>query len=128
MKASGELAHGLQADLVDLIELSLQGKQAHWNIVGSNFRDLHLQLDEVVAAARLHSDEVAERLRALHAVPDGRSSTVSKTSTIGEAAEGLITTSDAIDSVVAALDTTCATVRGVYGAVEENDPATSDIL
>lgn len=128
MKASDELAHGLQAILVDLIELSLEGKQAHWNIVGPNFRDLHLQLDEVVAAARLHADEVAERLRALHAVPDGRTSTIAKTTALTEPAEGLITTTDAVDAVVTALDTTCTTVRGVYAAVEKDDAATTDIL
>ena len=128
MKASEELAHGLQAILVDLIELSLQGKQAHWNIVGPNFRDLHLQLDEVVAAARLHADEVAERLRALHAVPDGRTATIAKTTALKEPADGLITTADAVDAIVSALDTTCATVRGVYGAVEKGDAATTDIL
>ena len=36
---------------MDLIELSLQGKQAHWNVDGHNFRDLHLQLDEIVASS-----------------------------------------------------------------------------
>ena len=45
MKASPTLTTNLQAVLVDLIELHVQGKQAHWNIVGTNFRDLHLQLD-----------------------------------------------------------------------------------
>ena len=43
MKASPTLTTNLQAVLVDLIELHVQGKQAHWNIVGTNFRDLHLQ-------------------------------------------------------------------------------------
>ena len=37
-------------------------------------------------------------------------------------------TSDAVDAVVAALDSTCATVRGVYEAVEKDDAATTDIL
>jgi starvation-inducible DNA-binding protein len=35
------------------------------------FRDLHLQLDEIVDAARQASDTIAERMRALNAVPDG---------------------------------------------------------
>ena len=52
MKASPTLTTNLQAVLVDLIELHVQGKQAHWNIVGTNFRDLHLQLDEIIDAAR----------------------------------------------------------------------------
>ena len=128
MKASEELAKGLQAVLVDLIDLSLVGKQAHWNIVGPNFRDLHLQLDEVVAAARLHTDTIAERMRALHAVPDGRSETIAKTSSLADAEEGLITTGQAVDAIVAALDKTVATVRGIYEAVEEADPATTDEL
>jgi starvation-inducible DNA-binding protein len=42
--ASPEFAGYLQRILVDLVELHLQGKQAHWNVVGANFRDLHLQL------------------------------------------------------------------------------------
>jgi len=62
--ASPTLAANLQAVLVDLIELASQGKQAHWNLVGPNFRDLHLQLDEIVESAREFSDTVAERLRA----------------------------------------------------------------
>lgn len=78
MKASQTLATNLQMVLTDLIELQLQGKQAHWNIVGPNFRDLHLQLDELVAATRAFADETAERMRALHALPDGRSATVAK--------------------------------------------------
>src|SRR5690606_16291597 len=69
--ASSTLTANLQAVLVDLIELSLQGKQAHWNVVGRNFRDMHRQLDEIIAAARAFSDTVAERMRALHATADG---------------------------------------------------------
>jgi starvation-inducible DNA-binding protein len=58
-KASQDLADHLQQLHVDLIDLHLQGKQAHWNVVGKNFRDLHLVLDEVVEAAREFSDTVA---------------------------------------------------------------------
>nr|WP_306420756.1 ferritin-like domain-containing protein [Arthrobacter sp. JCM 19049] len=68
--ATEELRDALQSVLVNLIDLQLVGKQAHWNIVGPNFRDLHLNLDEVVDIARKGSDEIAERMRALHATPD----------------------------------------------------------
>ena len=69
VKATATLTKNLQSVLVDLIELHLQGKQANWNIVGTNYRDLHRQLDEVVVAARAFSDEVAERVGALNADP-----------------------------------------------------------
>jgi DNA-binding ferritin-like protein len=83
-QASPELSANLQRVLVDLIELHLQGKQAHWNVVGTNFRDLHLQLDELVEFAREGSDTVAERMRALDAMPDGRSDTVAASTTLPE--------------------------------------------
>lgn len=78
-KALGATAPALQDTLVDLLGLSLVGKQAHWNIVGPRFRSIHLQLDEVVATARAHSDTVAERAAALGVSPDGRPETIAAT-------------------------------------------------
>ena len=62
--ATKELGDNLQKVLVDLIELASQGKQAHWNVIGTNFRDTHLQLDEIIDAAREFSDTIAERMPA----------------------------------------------------------------
>ena len=128
MKASPTLTNNMQAVLTDLIELHLQGKQAHWNIVGTNFRDLHLQLDEIVAAARLFADDMAERMRALHALPDGRSATVAKATNLPSFPEGLINTKDAIDRIVAALEAAVGTMRKVHDEVDEEDPTTADLL
>ena len=114
MKASPTLTTNLQAVLVDLIELHVQGKQAHWNIVGTNFRDLHLQLDEIIDSAREFADDLAERMRALHALPDGRSSTVSKSTALAEFPSGLINTKDAIERIVAALEAAVGTMRKVH--------------
>ncbi|HYH77332.1 MAG TPA: DNA starvation/stationary phase protection protein [Arthrobacter sp.] len=128
MKASPTLTNNLQAVLADLIELHLQGKQAHWNIVGTNFRDLHLQLDEIVDAARQFADDTAERMRALHALPDGRSSTVATGTSLAQFPEGLINTKDAIERIVAALEATVGTMRKVHDEVDEEDPTTADLL
>lgn len=70
----------LQGCLVDLIDLSLQAKQAHWNLFGRHFRPLHLQLDEVVSMVREHMDTVAERAIAIGVNPDGRPRTVAESS------------------------------------------------
>jgi starvation-inducible DNA-binding protein len=126
--ASPALAGNLQRVLVDLIELHLQGKQAHWNVVGTNFRDLHLQLDELVDFARAGSDTIAERLRALDAVPDGRSDTVAATTTLPKFPVYEVATGEAVDLVTARVYATVDTLRAVHDDVDAEDPSTADIL
>ncbi|WP_283615775.1 Dps family protein [Mycolicibacterium poriferae] len=126
--ASPALAESLQRVLVDLIELHLQGKQAHWNVVGTNFRDLHLQLDEVVDFAREASDTVAERLRALDAVPDGRSDTVASTTSLPDFPAYEHSTGEVVDLVTARVYAAVDTIRSVHDTVDAEDPSTADIL
>jgi len=127
-EASPELAGNLQRVLVDLIELHLQGKQAHWNVVGTNFRDLHLQVDELVDFARAGSDTIAERLRALDAVPDGRSDTVAASTTLPQFPAYEVATGEAVDLVTARVYATVDTLRAVHDDVDAEDPSTADIL
>ena len=65
VRATPELAASLQAVLVDLIELTLQAKHAHWNVVGADFKAVHELLDLVVDTARRGADDIAERMLAL---------------------------------------------------------------
>ena len=126
--ASTELAQNLQRVHVDLIELHLQGKQAHWNVVGRNFRDLHLQLDEIVEAAREFSDTIAERLRALHATPDGRSATVAEQTSLPEFPNGEVETRETVDLITERLEAVVRTMRDVHDDVDEEDPTSADLL
>ena len=114
--------------LVDLLDLAIQGKQAHWNVVGRNFRDTHRQLDEIIDDARTFSDTIAERMRALHAVPDGRSATIAKTSSLPEFPAGEVTTTETNDLVTERLEAAVATARDVHDAVDEEDPTSADLL
>ena len=126
--ASESLSENLQKVLIDLIELSLQGKQAHWNVVGRNFRDTHLQLDEIIEAARDFADTVAERMRSLHALPDGRSDVVAETTTLPEFPQGEIATTEVVDLMTERLDAVAMTCRDVHDDVDEEDPTSADIL
>lgn len=126
--ASKELSENLQKVLVDLLELASQGKQAHWNVIGTNFRDTHLALDEIIDSAREFSDTIAERMRALHALPDGRSDTVAESTTLPEFPQGEIATTEVIDLITARLEDTVATCRGVHDEVDEEDPTSADIF
>ena len=125
--APPSLPENLQRVLVDLIELHLQGKQAHWNVVGTNFRDLHLQLDEIVDTAREASDTIAERIRALNAVPDGRSDIVTASTTLPPSPRPsrpppTPSTSSPPRS------TPQSTVRTVHDEVDAADPSSADLL
>jgi len=126
--APPSLPQNLQRVLVDLIELHLQGKQAHWNLIGTNFRDLHLQLDEIVDAARQASDTIAERMRALNAIPDGRSDTVTATTTLPAFPPAELNTTDVVDLVTTRIYATVDTIRTVHDDVDAADPSTADLL
>lgn len=67
-------------------------------------------------------------MRALYAVPDGRSSTVAATSHLDQFSEGEITTHDAIDQMTLRLYQATGTIRDVHDEVDEEDPTTADLL
>ncbi|MET7737242.1 DNA starvation/stationary phase protection protein [Streptomyces sp. NPDC005402] len=118
----------LQATLVDLLDLSLVAKQAHWNLYGPRFRSIHLQLDEVVTTAREYADTVAERAAALGVSPDGRAATVAATSGVPEFSPGWTKDVDAVGALVQAFS---AVVERVRERIERTGPAdavTQDLL
>lgn len=126
--ASEKLRANLQRVLVDLVDLHVQGKQAHWNVTGAGFRNLHLALDEVVDIAREHSDVIAERLRALQAVPDGRTETVAATTDLSAYPADLVSVSGTVDAIVERIAQVVAVVREVHPDVDAEDPASADLL
>jgi starvation-inducible DNA-binding protein len=126
--APPSLPQNLQRVLVDLIELHLQGKQAHWNLIGTNFRDLHLQLDEIVDTAREASDVIGERMRALNAIPDGRSDTVTAFTTLPALPPAELTTPDTVELMTTRLYAAVDTIRTVHDDVDAADPSSADLL
>lgn len=126
--ASETLGAHLQQLLVDLTDLHLQGKQAHWNVVGRNFRDLHLQLDEVVDAARGFADDIAERMRALYVTADARSATVAGHTSLAEFPAAEVSTTETVDLIASAIYATAGTARRIHDEVDAEDPTSADIL
>ncbi|MFJ5530857.1 Dps family protein [Streptomyces sp. NPDC093261] len=122
------VAEALQGALVDLVDLSLVAKQVHWNVIGPRFRSIHLQLDDVVDSARLHSDTVAERASALGVPPDGRAPTVAQGSGIGAVPQGWVKDTDAVGTLVSALGAVITRMRERVRATAEPDPVSQDLL
>jgi starvation-inducible DNA-binding protein len=84
------VAGELQRMLVDLVDLALIGKQAHWNVEGRQFRSLHRELDELVDAWRTLGDEVAERAVTIGAAPDGQAETIAGSTEIEPLPPGVL--------------------------------------
>ncbi|MEW2403514.1 DNA starvation/stationary phase protection protein [Streptomyces sp. NPDC046862] len=122
------VSEALQGALVDLVDLSLVAKQIHWNVIGPRFRSIHLQLDDVVATARTHSDTVAERAATLGVSPDGRAGTVSGTSGIGKAPDGWVKDTDAVGTLVDALGAVITRMRERVKSTADPDPVSQDIF
>ncbi|MBD8507225.1 DNA starvation/stationary phase protection protein [Hoyosella sp. G463] len=118
----------LQGTVVDLIDLSLIAKQAHWNVLGRNFRSVHLALDELVTVARDFTDEAAERSTAIGVSPDGRASTVAGQSSAKGIGEGWTSDEDVINIVVENLAAIIDRLRARIAVTEEADPVTQDLL
>ncbi|MER7539067.1 DNA starvation/stationary phase protection protein [Streptomyces sp. NPDC097704] len=118
----------LQATLVDLLDLSLVAKQAHWNLYGPRFRSVHLQLDEVVTAARTFADTVAERAAALGVSPDGRAATIADTSNVPAFPPGWTKDADVVDALVRTFSAVIERVRGRVDELGPVDAVTQDLL
>jgi len=118
----------LNRALVDLVDLSLVAKQAHWNLVGKGFRSLHLQLDEVVDAVRIFSDDVAERAVTIGVAPDGRAATVARESAVAEHPAGWIQDTDVVDYFVAALKAVIGRLREGIDVTADADVVSQDML
>jgi starvation-inducible DNA-binding protein len=69
---ANKVAEALQPTMLDLIDLHMVGKQAHWTVVGESFQPVHERLDLLIDQWRLWSDSVAERIVILGSLPRGR--------------------------------------------------------
>lgn len=125
---AAETTELLQANLVNLIDLALLLKQAHWNVHGKNFRSLHLQLDEIIVSVREASDEVAERVNTLGIPPDGRSSTVAEQSELARYPAGFQLVDATVSQVADALQVTIGGLRSAIEKLAALDPISEDLL
>jgi starvation-inducible DNA-binding protein len=118
----------LQATLVDLVDLSLIGKQAHWNVIGKNFRSVHLQLDELVTTARNAADQVAERAAALGVTPNGTAKTIAASSGVPAIETGWLKEEQVVAAITSSLASLITRMRARIDETDKPDLVTQDLL
>ncbi len=123
-----EVGQQLQALLVELIDLSLLGKQLHWSVAGPNFRPLHLHLDELIDSWRELGDTVAERSVAIGFFPDGQSATVAADSPLRGVARGEIADHVVVRELTERLAESAERARECMDRLGELDQASQDVV
>ena len=131
-----DLSHGvqtkvsteLQALLADLIDLSLQGKQAHWNVVGPLFQSEHVQLDNIVDDARMWADEVAERKVTIDYPADGQPGDVAKESRLEPMPQGYIADREAVALMEMRVASVASSAREAAERIGDLDLASQDLI
>lgn len=78
------VANHLKRLLADSYTLYLQTHNFHWNVTGSQFRELHLMFEEHYNELALAVDEIAERIRTLGVVAPGTYKAFAELSSIKE--------------------------------------------
>lgn len=119
----------LQARLSDALDLEAQMKQAHWNVRGPNFLQLHQLFDTIHDVVEGYVDLLAERIAALGGVADGRVQTTASTTSLYEYALATRGGEAHLRAIAAVLGQFGRTVRGdVDRTASLPDADTADVL
>jgi len=108
----------LNQHLADSFDLMSQVKQAHWNVKGSDFWQLHKLFDEVAEQAEEWVDEFAERVTALGGYATGTVRMAAGASTLPEFPTEI---TESMDYVRAVAERLAAFTNSARKAIDQTD-------
>lgn len=79
-----QVVAALGTTLATSVDLKTQIKQAHWNVKGLNFYQLHKLFDELAGEIEGYVDMVAERITALGSIANGTARVAAQESLLSE--------------------------------------------
>jgi starvation-inducible DNA-binding protein len=119
----------LNQALGDLFDLYSQTKQAHWNVKGEEFYQLHELFDEIAAELVVLIDMVAERATALGGEALGTVRMAAVASQIEEYPQGIFDGPEVVSALADRYARVAASIRQDIDAAEEaGDMSTSDLF
>jgi len=108
----------LNQQLADVFDLYSQTKQAHWNVKGTDFIQLHELFDEIATAVLPHVDLIAERATTLGGTALGTARMAAGTSSLAEYPEDAV---DGMAHVRALADRYGAFAKSARAAIDTAD-------
>ena len=122
------LVEMLNRHLADTFDMYSQAKQAHWNVKGKDFYQLHLLFDEVAEDLDGFVDLIAERATSLGGYATGTVRMAAEASSIPEYPTDAVAGPDHVRALVERLGTYANRVRqAIDDADELGDPSTADL-
>jgi len=119
----------LNANLANVIDLTLDGKQCHWNLQGKGFIGVHQLLDDTAGRIREVSDTIAERIVILGGQPNGLASRVAKDSILDDYPTDITEVDQHVREITDRYKKVAETLRkAIDTAGDAGDEDTADLL
>ncbi len=123
------MVHLCNEQLADTFDLFSQTKQAHWNVKGPDFIQLHELYDELAEQLLGHVDMIAERATALGGIAAGTVRMSARASRLEEYAGGPVDSLESVRLLAERYAGLAQTTREAIDQAEEaGDMATSDMF
>ena len=128
--ARQKLIEALNQHLADTADLYSQDKQAHWNVKGKDFFQLHLLFDQLAEEIEPFIDMLAERVTALGGYATGTVRMAAASSRLPEFPTDCLDGMDVVRVLVERYGAYCAATHEAIESTDEelSDPTTSDLL
>src|SRR5690349_14643111 len=119
----------LNQQLADTFDLFSQTKQAHWNVKGSQFFQLHELFDKLAEEVEDQVDVLAERATSLGGVARGTARLAAATSRLTEYPADATTAGQHLEALTVGFSALAATTRTAIDASSKlGDPGTADLF
>jgi len=119
----------LQDRLADSIDLTIQAKQAHWNVKGPNFIALHELFDKIAEESESYPDLIAERIVQFGGIAEGTLQVAANRTSLPNYPLIATTGKEHIEALSHALASYGELIlTTIKQAAELQDPATADIF
>lgn len=121
------VAEQLKRLLADSYTLYLQTHNFHWNVTGSQFRELHLMFEEHYTELAVAVDDIAERIRSLGVIAPGTYKAFAELSSIEEV-DGVPDSKAMVKILNQSHETVVRTCRAALKVAQEADDESSAAL
>ena len=128
-KTRGKMIELLNQQLADAFDLYSQTKQAHWNVKGMQFIQLHELFDELAGTVLTYVDSIAERATALGGIAMGTARMAAECSALPEFPAGVYDGKAVVKALVEVYGQFANSTRAAIDVADrEGDADTADLF